>query len=405
MTVDISSNATTTTSYSSAKRIKWETELLKKAEDYLLAERFSWPQALKKGEAGTVRFNKLLRPAKKTTASIEGILQTVTDAKKLVTNYIDVTPNTFEDSFVFTDDVGIEAFITDEQNQEEIAGQMARSLEYQIQKIIAQGGMRHRIDNDSNYIVASTVDSATSTTIVDAVLTQANDYWDGGYCTITNPEGPGYDETHFVANFTAADDTLDFTGDAWTNAPTTASKYRLVVGTGITSADLITTTGLIMVRRLHRHLGTEMFEGGTYRAFVNADQEADLWADTDWKATAQYDDSGRYKDYRLVRWMGIEFYIGSQLWRETVAGVEAEADGAVHIAPVFGRKAYSIFRWGMGSGEFGVKWYYKDQADSQDLTNRSKAISWKAKFAGKVLRSTSIVGLMTGATASNLLVK
>lgn len=396
-------NITTTTHYSSAKRVKWETQLIQKAEARLLAEKFATTKVMGKGEAGTYRLNRLLRIAKKTTQDSESTLYTASDAKKLQTNYIDVTPMEFGDSFGFTDDVGIEAFITDDDNQNEIADQFARSMEYQVQKILATQGMRHRIDSDGTYQVSGTVTTANTagTSLISTSLTQADDAWNGGYATITNPDGPGYDETSAITDFVASSDTATV---AFTNGLTTDSKYRITVGTGLAASDVMTTDGLLDVRLLHSMLRTELFDGGTLNGFIHASQERDLWDDTIWQNSAIYDDSGRFKNYQLVRWAGMNLYVGDELYREDVDGTENQSTGVVHIAPIFGKKAYSVIRWGMGMGSFGVQWLYKDQPDSGDLRNKAKFISWKSKFAARVMRATSVVNLMTGATSPNLLV-
>lgn len=393
-------NITRTTEYSSAKRIKWETQLLEKAAGKLVIDKFATNKVMGKSEAGTYRLNKLLRVAKKTTQDSESTLYGYADAKKLQTNYIDVTPMKFGDSFGFTDDVSIEAFITDSDNQNEIANQFARSMEYQGMKVLATQGLRHRIDKDGTYQVSGTADSGSATTLVDNALSQADDFWNGGYATITNPEGPGYDETSAISDFVNSSTTASV---SFTNAITSASKYRLTVGTGLAATDVITTSGLLDVRHLHSLLETETFDGNTLNGFIHADQERDLWSDTIWADTAKYDDSGRYANYQLVRWAGMNFHIGSEIYREDVDGTENQSTGVVYVAPIFGKKAYSFIRWGMGMGSFGVEWLYKDQPDSVDLRNSAKYISWKAKFAAKVMRATSVVNLMTGATASNLL--
>lgn len=395
-------NITTTTNYSSAKRIKWETQLLDKAKARLLAEKFATTKVMGKGEAGTYRLNKQLRIAKKTSQDSESTIYGMSDAGKLYTNYRDVTPMEFGDSFGWTDDVGVEAFITNPENQDEVADQFARSMEYQIQKIIATQCMRHRIDNSSTYTKSGTADATSTTTaLVDAaVLSQADDTWNGGYVTVTNPEGQCYDETSAVTDSDQSSTNLTV---SFTNTPDTTSKYRVVVGTGLSSTDILTTSGILFVNLLHSKLRTERFEGGTLRAFICPEQEYDLWADTTWANTAIYDDSGRYKNYKLVRWLGCEHFIGDELYREDADGTENQATGAVAVAPYFGAKTYSIIRWGMGLGSFGVEWHYKDKADSGDLRNKAKFISWKTKFAAAVMRSTSVIGLMTGNTSANVL--
>ena len=78
---------------------------------------------------------------------------------------------------------------------------------------------------------AGTVDSGTTTTLVDAVLTQANDYWNLARLIITDttddlaPKG----ETAVITSFTAADDTLHFA--ALTAALEAGDTYTVDFGT------------------------------------------------------------------------------------------------------------------------------------------------------------------------------
>jgi hypothetical protein len=250
--------------------------------------------------------------------------------------------------------------------------------------------------------VSGTVASGSTTTMVDASRTEIDDYWNGGFLTYTSPEGPNYDQTQKVTDFATSGDIL--TTAAFTGTPTTSSTYRLSVGTNLVSTDILTTSALIDVSGLHRKLETEKFDNGLYRCFIDAAQEADLWSDSTFKNSAIYDNSGRFKNYRLGRWFDIEFMVSSELYREDVNGTENQATGAVYVAPIFGAKSYAVVRWGMGQGDFGVKFYYVDDPDSMNLRMGRKWISWKAYFAAKVLRSTSIIGLMTGATSQNLVI-
>ena len=353
-------------------------------------------------DLNTIRHNRILQLAKQTTAATNGTLITASDAKALTSNYKDFTMENWGDSFGINEDVDVLSFVSDAQNQEVIAYQMARTLNYQVAKKLSTQGLRHRIDDDSTYQVSGTVDSATASTVVDATLTQADDFWNGGYITITNPDGPGYDETVPVTDFVNATATLSA---AFTNVPTTASHYRLTVGTGVAATDKLTTTGLLTASIMHGLLRTERFSGMLYRAFIHPAQHNDLYNDTTFKNSAVYDNSGRFKSVRLGRWFDIEFLISGELYREDVDGTENE-DGIVYVSPIIGAHAYAIYNYANpgGSGKFATKFYVVDKPDSQNLRASAKWISWKGMWAGGVLKSTSVIDLMTGATSLNILV-
>jgi len=401
---DASSYGANTTTLASAIKTKWETDLLAKAEGMLVANKFAVSKVMGRGAGGTLRINRLLRPANVTSADTEGYLYDYDDAKQLTSNYLDLTPESWGDSFGFTAEGGIQSFIKDSDNQHEIAGQMARSLEYQLMKTMCTGCLRHLIDKDATMQVSGTADSGDTTSLIDDALTQSDDAWNGGFLTIVNPGGPNYDTTRQVVNFTASSDDVDFTGRAFNHAMTDESKYRMSVGTNLTSSDILTITGLLDCAALHRKLETPKFSGGVYRAFIDAAQERDLNDDSTFTTSASYDNSQRYENYRLGRWLDIEFFVGSEIYRESVAGVEGIGTGAVYVAPIFGPKSYAAVRWGQGQGDFGVKFHYVDEADSGNLRNNMSWISWSSRHARGVLRATSIIGLMTGATSLNVVI-
>jgi hypothetical protein len=139
--------------------------------------------------------------------------------------------------------------------------------------------------------------------------------------------------------------------------------------------------------------------------FLDAAQEVDLWTDTDFINNANYDASQRYANYRLVRWLDQEHLISSNLYREDVDGTENQASGVVYVSPIFGANSYCLIKWGTpGSGIYGVKFYYVLEPDSENLTMNERYVSWKTSIGKAVLRSTSVIGLMTGATSQNVLI-
>lgn len=396
MSTDYSAYATTTTHLSSAKRTLWETKLLKKALEYLVAPKFATTRVLGPGEAGTLRLNKLLRAARQTTQDTEGYAYGIADAKHFVSNYIDVTPEKWGDSFVWTDDTEMETFIKQPDKMDEVADQMARTLEHRFQQLIATQCMRLPIDLSTSAIAAGTVAAADATTVT--LETTAIDF-NGGFLTMTNAEGPAYDESHQITAFNTSTEVATAT---FTNTPTTASKYWAATGATMTGTDYMSTNGLLVAAYLHRKLGTEVFPNGTLHGFMHAEQEYDLWKnDTLWQDTAKYVEAARYRNYKLVRWLGNEFLIGSELHREDIDGTSNDA-GAVYVAPIFGQKAYSIVHWGLKMGSFKgypVKFVYKDGPDSADLRDNFRGISWKSKVVCHVQRATSCLGVMTGVGA------
>lgn len=402
--------STTATNVTTAIRTKWETDVLAIADGELVSSKFATTKIMGRGEGGTLKLNRLLRAAKQTSSATYGTLIAAASAKNLISNTVDITPTLWQDYFGFNEEVDLKAFFTDEDYKKTIGQQMANSLDYQCQKTLCRGIVRHRGDANASATeqATSTVSGTpTTTSIVCPDLTGAINTWNGGFITVTNPEGPGYDETHLVDTWTLTTTTIALAAaDAFTNAPTSASKVRVTVGTGLTTADIMksnTAYGLLGVAALHRKFETQKFPGGVLHGFLDAANEADLWTDTNFINNANYDASQRFSQYRLVRWLDQELLITSNGYRESVAGVASET-GAVYVSPIFGMGTYALVKWGMGQGDYGVKFHIVDTPDSGNLTLNQRFVSWQAHVGMKVLRATSGVGLMTVPTSLNVLV-
>lgn len=398
--------ATSSTTYASAIRTLYLKKLVKTASGMLVASRWANTKTIGRGEGDTVRFNKILRPAKVTAAATPGTLITPSDATALTSNYFEFGIENWGDSFGFNEDVSVTSFIQDKDNRETIANQMARSLDYQIMAKLATQGIRFRIDGDTDYQKSGTcTGTPTTTALISTGLDETtDDFWAGGFATVTNPAGPNYDLTRQVSAFAESTDTA--TTAAFPQASTTASKYWIAVGTGIVATDKLTTDGLLLSMARHEKFETERFDGGMLRMFIDADQHRDLWTDETFKNSAIHDSSERFKNYRLGRWWDTEFLASSEMYREDVDGTENQSTGVVYVATLFGKNSYSISSFANpgGSGKFGMKFQIVDTPDSQNLRNSAHWISWKSMWAGGVTRATSVHGLMTGATDIGVIV-
>jgi hypothetical protein len=386
-----------TTTLASAIITKHKKTILEKAASRIVAGRFAVLDHEAVGESGTVRWARVLRFPKITTAATEGTLFAESSARDMTSNYIEASPSKFEDAVGIGYEADVTSWIGKKQAQDEIADQIARTCEYQLIKEISTGGIRTRIDADTTYEVNGTADSGSTTTMVDDARTEADDAWNGGFLTYTGPEGPNYDVTQKVSDFVASTDTL--TTAAFNHTPTTSSKYHLCVGTGIVATDIMTTTGLIVNSAIHEALNTPRFKGGIYRMFLHAGHHRDLWSDDTFKNSAIYDNSGRFETYRIGRWFDQEFYVSSELYQEDADGTENQSSGAVAIAPCFGKGAYGLVYWGNGSAKYGVDMWHVNKPDSQNLTLAKTWLSWRAYFAPKTLCATRCVNTLAGYTA------
>jgi hypothetical protein len=203
---------------------------LKTAAGYLVASKFANNKMVDKGSGDTIRVNKILRPAKQTTVSTAGTLITDGNAKALTSNYQEMSLEIWGDSFAFNEDVDVTSWISDKDNRDTIARQMAQSLDYQIYKKLATQGFRHRIDKDSTYVASGTASAGSTTSITGAFVTTTDDK-NGGYCTITNPGGPNYDITSLITDCTE-NGSSDTAAVSFPQAITSSSSFHITVGTG-----------------------------------------------------------------------------------------------------------------------------------------------------------------------------
>lgn len=386
--------------------IKWQNEMLKTAAGYLIFDKWANTSVESQPTGNIVRINRVLRPAKQTSASSAGTLITASDANNLLTNYIDLTMEIWGDSFGVDEDVAIQSLLQDPKVRDAVANQMARTLDYQVGKRMSTQGFRYRNDGDSTYFTNGPVDTSgtTLTKLSGSEMSESDDFWNGGFVTITNPGGPAYDQTAKVSDFETSGDLLTHAG--YTVIPTTGSRYSVTVGTGIVATDKLTAANLLKMAAFHSKFQTEKFSGNTIRGIISDDQKADLWTDTGFTDSATYDDSGRFREYEIVRWMGTEIMVSSELYREDADGTENQSSGIVYVAPFFGKNSYSVIRYGNeGAGsKFGVEFIAVDGADSGNLRKSKKFLSWKGNFAVGVTRATSMIGLMTGATDQGIIV-
>lgn len=406
-----STNATT---YGSTIRTKHETDILRTAAGYLVANRFANNKMVGKGEGDTIRVNRILRPGLQITASTAGELYTDADAKALTSNFEEFSMEIWGDSFAFNDDIDITSYISDKDNQDTIARQMAQSLDRQIMEKICgiKGGMRYRTDaTASTYQNASVQAGDTPSTTVfygSGLAGVADDYYNGGFMTITNPSGINYDITRQITDYTSTGNVV--TTNAFPQAHGESDSAQIgrgwfCVGTGLTGT-ASSVFQLLKIAGLHEHLQTEKYSGGVYHAFIPTAVHVDLQQDTTFVDSVVYDESFHLGTYRLGRIYDIEFLTTSQPYRESVAGVKDMAAGAVYVVPVFGMNAHSVFTFANpgGSGMFGTKFLYVDTPDVGNLRLSRRYISWKGTYAAGVTRATSMIGWMTAASDMEVLI-
>jgi len=390
-----------TTSTTAADVIKtiFREKLLEYAQGRLLLHRFAVPEGIPVGDGKTIQFARFLRPAKVTATKTHGTLVAAGDAAiiGLTANKKKFSLETVEGTFELDEDVVLTAWPNNKQYQEIYANHMARSVEYWLMNKLVNQSMWWRIDKLAASQVFGTCGASTTATVFhDANRTEADAFWDAAMLSIYNPEGPAYGESGPVSNWLTAGDSGTI---AFTNAPTTASKYELCRLTGLSATDVITVAGLAELAYRHEHLETPTLQGGSLAVLINSFQHADIHTDSDWKAYVQYDRSREVENWKPLRWFGFDIYVGSEILRFDADGTANPTAGVVHAALSFGRNAFASHNFGQKGGHLhNVEWIPVVDADAANLTKSRQWESWKKNCAGGVLNSSFVQCLMTGAT-------
>lgn len=391
---------TGTSEVNSALMTKWEPELLRIAKGYRVLDRFAETNHRKVGEE-TYRVQRMLRAAKKTTALSESVLITPSDAKSLTANYKDIRLTEWGDVFGFSSKIKFASMIGERVYRESIANQFQRSMEADLYKALVNGGIWHRVDYDTVYEKSGYCDTGSGkTAAIDSHLTQTNDFWINGSFGITSPSGPNYDEARRVTGNVQATTTVNF--GTFNHDLSTASGYHLVTPYNLTSTDKLSTAALARLAWMMRLFQADPFDGGIFRFTMHPDQEADLMTDSTWVATATYDDSTKFRDYRFTRWFGWEGLISSEISRMGTDGAWDDT-GIVYPSLGFGRGSYTVLSWstpGIDQNIFGIDWRITDRTDSQNLLGTQNWIGWYGVTARDVLRATCCLVLLTSASAA-----
>lgn len=307
--------------------------------------------------------------------------------------------------------------------------QAAESMDYLVSKLLAQNAYRLRADNDTTYQVdvAATSDGLV-TTFISTSLTQADDFWNGGYITITLPETTtyadrgNYCETRLISDFVNSTSTV--THAAFPAITKSACTAHLCVATNIVATDKLATASFsLAVRQLKRNKGVRFNDAiisrapmkhkevqnlppasggpGYWVCIVNTDHEYDFMQDTTWTEAAKYQKTDWLINGEIGKWMGTRVFGTSQPWRETVAGVEAEADGAVQPVHFLAQDAYAISGVAAPGAEapFGLVLNLMTSKDLGEHVPRTSSAGWIAYYAQRSLNSLWNIAQLCGATA------
>ncbi len=396
----------TTTLTTAVAAAKMQKDLIPVLRGKDLISKFAAKLPVERGEGNVVKFNRLLRLDAITSFNLSETTTTSTPVA-LTSNAFTETLGVMGCTLQFTKVADIVSLAHQKQYREEIADQIIRSKAYVAGAAISNGCLRHRVDNDSTYEVTVTPTSGSTTTFVESsgtVLGTSDNTWgtdtsNWGWATGIAPNGANYDITAKVTDFVGSGSTA--TTATVQQAWDTTSQVHVVRGTGLAAGDKLTLAALTRVAATHERFGTEKFAGGRLYAFINTAQKQDLYNDATYQIIAGYSKPEIIGNFEVIPVLDHNIIVNNDgVYREDVDGSANQSTGIVHVALSFGKNAYNLTKWGEGD-DWGLKIHIfgLDAPDTGNYYGLQGFISWHCMAAVGVLRATSIVGLMTGATA------
>lgn len=362
-----------------------------KTQFYKMAQHKNLPL----NEGKTVNFTRFLPLATRTTALTEtttgGIGAGSGKTMKSMTVAATVAP--YGDFAEVTELLRLGSIDKNMKAKVEILGMQAgETIDELMMREYGDNCQRLRNDGDGTYQQDTVTTGAGSTTTLAATsLTETNDFWNGGYVTITDRTNKAYGETRAITDFDSASDTLTVDA-AFSTAPGTGCYFRIAEGATLTaSTDKFSHAGLSYARRDLQDNNAIPFEGGYFHGLIEAHSEMDFASDTTVTGLSQQSSPSMLLDGEFSRWMGVRLFKQSLVWRSAVnTDSTYAATGAVRVLPIFGREAFGAVDLAGQGNKIHVRGW-KDLGQEIPLYS---TIGWEIIFAQKMLNGCFGVGLM-----------
>ncbi len=148
----------------------------------------------------------------------------------------------------------------------------------------------------------------------------------------------------------------------------------------------------------------QKFENGYYRGIIGPDTSYDLFGDTEWLDAHRYTTSDAIERGVIGKLHGVEFVETNNQFKDVSAGtsgspVTATSAGVVAVYSnfIFGKNSYGIINLGSITTPMVI---VKNPGpnDTSNPLNMFSTVGWKMPFAVKVLNSSWIIEVKTGAT-------
>lgn len=354
----------------------------------------------------TIRLIRHLRYDKKATALTEGLGQS---SPTLIhkTSYIEGTLAAYGDYIEMSTDLEAASIIAKAEDVKNAQNdQIVDTMDWLNMVAICTGLEGYRIDDAAgDYQTSGTCTSAGSTTTaVCSTLTQADDFWNGGFIAF-NAQTSRFGLVRQVSDFANSSGTVTWV-TALPEATSTSDTFWICVGTGIDSSAKITMAGLLKTKRqiiLNKMAPFQLMSKGKNRAQIYIAMTSpyvtyDMWLDNDIKDKCLHQGDGEYETGAFARFLGLDFVemSDSAAYRESVSGSQS-ATGVVHVVPIIGKNCYATTRInGHGKSPDGIVMEVKPDPAPQ---TRFHSLAWTAYRLCLVKCGLSGIRLMLGATS------
>ena len=397
------STATTTSTLTQIMKAYYDRKLLDFAKPSMVADKLAdHSRDIPQKEGKTVNFTRYIVLDKITSATNEGENPAYVEMEAFE---FEKTTAKYSNTIRLTDTLLLTAYDDVTEGAVMLCGvNMGESINYQYRLAMSLGFYPMRVDNSTTYGVTGEVDSATTTTVVDAAaLTQADHFWVNGLIIFTDGQNAGYAAE--VTTFANSSDTATFS-PALKDAAAAGDHFRIVVTTGLAAANIVTGSAVERAVAILKHNKAPKYDGKFYVGIMSPFVVYDFMQDSNWVNAQHYASPEAIKNGELGKWGGVRWYEDTEAFTTLITDGTADASdrglsiysssGTINQTPVFGKHAIAGTRISGVKDKLIIK--VSGPQDTSNATNAYSLVSWKAYFVAVVLNGLFGVQILSGAS-------
>jgi len=396
--------ATTTSTLTPLMKTYYDRKLLEFAEPVMVADKLAdHSRDIPQKEGKIVNFTRYVPLAKITDATAEGENP---DYVEMEAFEFEKTAAKYSNAIKLTDTLKLTAYDDVTEGAVMLQGvNMGESINYQYRLAMSLGLYPMRVDNSTTYAVTGEVDSATTSTVVDAAaLTQAEHFWCNGLIIFTDGQNAGY--AGHVTTFAAGTDTVTFE-PALKDAPAAGDHFRIVVTTGLAATNVVTGSAVERAVAILKHNKAPKYDGKFYVGIMSPFVVYDFMQDSAWVNAQHYASPEAIKNGELGKWGGVRWYEDTEAFTTVICDGTADNDsdagfecysevGTINQTPIFGKHCIAGTRISGVKDKLIIK--VPGPQSTDNYTDAYSYVSWKAYFIAVVLNGLFGVQILSGAS-------